>query len=61
MPRQYSSSVCRQIVSRLRSGEPVAAVAEETGICRATLFRWKRQAHIDAASSRASPAWRPTN
>ena len=43
MPRMYSSSVRRQIVARLRSGEPVAAVAAETGICQATLFRWKRQ------------------
>ena len=48
MPRQYSSSVRQQIVARLRSGEPVAAVAAETGICQATLFRWKRQALIDA-------------
>lgn len=48
MPRQYSSSVRRQIVARLRSGEPVAAVAIETGICEATFFRWKRQALIDA-------------
>ncbi|MDT5285656.1 MAG: hypothetical protein QOF88_545, partial [Mycobacterium sp.] len=48
MPRQYSSSVRRQIVARLRSGEPVAALAAETGICQATLFRWKRQALIDA-------------
>jgi len=47
MPRQYSSSVRRQIVSRLRSGEPVAAVAAETGVCKATLFRWKRQALIE--------------
>ena len=42
MPRQYSSSVRRQIVARLRSGEPVAAVAVETGICEETQFRWKR-------------------
>ncbi|ORB84651.1 hypothetical protein B1987_13560 [Mycobacterium kansasii] len=48
MPRQYSSSVRRQIVARLRSGEPVAAVAVETGVCQATPFRWKRQALIDA-------------
>jgi hypothetical protein len=48
MPRQYSSSVRRQIVARLRSGEPVGALAAETGICQATLFRWKRQALIDA-------------
>ena len=26
----------------------MAAVAAETGICPATLFRWKRQALIDA-------------
>ena len=29
MPRQYSSSVRRQIVARLRSGEPVARAAAE--------------------------------
>jgi transposase-like protein len=44
----YPVTVRRQIISRLRSGEPVAVVAAETGIARATLFRWKRQALIDA-------------
>jgi putative transposase len=48
MPRMYSSSVRRQIVARLRSGEPMAAGAVHTGICQATLFRWKRQALVDA-------------
>lgn len=48
MPRQYSASVRWQIVSRLRSGAPVAAVAVDTGICQATLFRWKHQALVDA-------------
>lgn len=67
MPRQYSSSVRRQIVSRLRSGEPVAAVAAETGVCQATLFRWKRQALIHAGVIEGIPSveadgWRrPTN
>ena len=42
MPRQYSSSVRRQIVSRLRSGEPVAAVAADTGVCQATLDNCRR-------------------
>ena len=42
MPRMYPATVRRQIVSRLRSGEPVAAVAVDTGICQATLFRWRR-------------------
>ena len=47
MPRMYSSTVRRQIVARLRSGEPVAVLAAETGIAQATLFRWKRQVLID--------------
>ncbi|MFW3115953.1 transposase [Mycobacterium haemophilum DSM 44634] len=52
----YSSSVRRHIVARLRSGEPVAAVADETGICQATLFRWKRQALIDAGVLDGTPS-----
>ena len=52
----YSASVRRQIVSRLRSGEPVAVVAVETGICQATLFRWKHQALIDAGRRRGRPS-----
>jgi transposase-like protein len=47
MPRIDSAAVRRQIISRLRRGEAVAAVADEPGICQATLFRWKRQALID--------------
>jgi putative transposase len=56
MPRMYSTTVRRQIVSRLRSGEAVAAVAAETGICQATLFRWKRQALIDAGVIEGTPS-----
>lgn len=56
MPRQYASSVRRQIVSRLRSGEPVAAVAAETGVCQAALLRWKRQALIDAGVIEGIPS-----
>lgn len=39
MPRMYPVSVRRQIVSRLRSGETVAAIAAATEISQATLFR----------------------
>ena len=46
----------RQIVARLRSGEPVAAVAVDTGVCQATLFRWKRQALIDAGVVEGVPS-----
>ena len=61
MPRMYPASVRRQIVARLRSGEPVAAVALDTGVCQATLFRWKRQDSSMPALWRACPVWRPTN
>jgi transposase-like protein len=37
-------------------GEPVAAVAVDTGICQATLFRWKRQAFIDAGVIEGAPS-----
>jgi putative transposase len=56
MPRMYSSSVRWQIVARLRSGESVAAVAAEAGICQATLFRWKRQALIGAGVIDGTPS-----
>ncbi|MGW4124416.1 transposase [Nocardia sp. NPDC004711] len=48
MPKSYSPSFRRQVSARLRSGEPVAEIASETGISLATLFRWKAQALIDA-------------
>jgi transposase-like protein len=52
----YPATVRRQIVQRLRSGEAVAAVAAETGICQATLFRWKRQALIDVGVIEGTPS-----
>src|SRR6476619_2534121 len=56
MPRIYPASVRRQIVARLRSGESVADVAAETGVCQATLFRWKRQALVDAGVIEGVPS-----
>jgi transposase-like protein len=56
MPRMYAATVRRQIVARLRSGEAVAALAAETGICQATLFRWKHQALIDAGVIEGIPS-----
>lgn len=56
MPRQYSSSVRRQIVTRLRPGKPVAALAAETGICQGPLFRWKRRALVDAGVIEGIPS-----
>jgi putative transposase len=39
MPRMYPATVRRQIVSRLRSGEEVAAELE---VSPATLYNWRR-------------------
>jgi transposase-like protein len=50
------ASVRRQIVARLRSGEPVAAVALDTAVYQATLFRRKRQAFIDAGGVEGVPS-----
>src|ERR1700687_3237074 len=57
MPRMYPATVRRQIAQRLRSGEAVAAIAVETGIAQATLFRWKRQALIDAGVIEGTPSF----
>jgi putative transposase len=56
MPRMYPATVRRQICQRLRSGESVADIAVETGIAQATLFRWKRQALIDAGVIDGTPS-----
>lgn len=56
MPKSYPSSVRRQVCQRLRSGEPVAEVAAETGISPATLFRWKTQALVDAGMREGVPS-----
>ncbi len=56
MPRMYPAPVRRQIVARLRSGESVADVAADTGVCQATLFRWKRQALVDAGVIEGVPS-----
>nr|WP_156616815.1 transposase [Mycobacterium sp. 852014-52144_SCH5372336] len=48
MPLRYPAALRRQIAQRLRSGEPVVAIAAGTSIPQSTLFRWKRQALIDA-------------
>lgn len=55
MPRLYSSPMRRQIVARILSGQPVAVVAAETGVCQATLFRWEYQAFIDAGVIEGTP------
>ena len=48
MPKMYPAQYRRWLCERMLAGEPVARLSEETGVNEATLFRWKKQAKIDA-------------
>jgi len=48
MPRHYPAEVRRETCERLLAGEAVKDLAAELGISEHTLYRWRRQALIDA-------------
>lgn len=50
-----ATTVRRQLMRRLRSGEKVTAVAAHTGVSRSTLYRWKRQSMRTLAKTPAVP------
>ncbi|WP_280352061.1 transposase [Nocardia abscessus] len=56
MPKSFPLSMRRRVCARLRAGEPVAQIAEETGISPATLFRWKAQVLVDAGVREGIPS-----
>jgi transposase-like protein len=51
MPFRYSSEFRRQVCERMLAGEPVSELAAELRVCDATLYRWRRQALIDAGEA----------
>jgi transposase-like protein len=51
MPFRYSSEFRRQICARMLAGEPVKELAAELSVSDATLYKWRRQALIDAGQS----------
>ena len=51
MPRHYPADLRRQTCERLLAGEDVKVLADELGISDHTLYRWRRQARIDAGQS----------
>jgi transposase len=51
MPRHYSAVVRRQACERMLAGEPVLELSEELRIGYGTLYKWRRQARIDAGQS----------
>ena len=48
MPRHYPAELRREVCERLLAGESVKDLEAELGISSETLYRWRRQALIDA-------------
>ena len=48
MPRQYPAELRRQTCERMLAGEAVKDLVVELEISQHTLYRWRRQALIDA-------------
>ena len=48
MPRHYPAEVRRRACERMLAGETVKDLVAELGIADHTLYRWRRQALIDA-------------
>jgi putative transposase len=51
MPFRYSGEFRRQACERMLAGESVQELAAELSVCNATLYRWRRQALIDAGQA----------
>jgi transposase len=48
MPRHYPAELRRQVCERMLAGEAVKDLEAELGIANVTLYKWRRQALIDA-------------
>ena len=48
MPKRYAREFRRVVCKRLVAGEKVSSLSQELGVSEATLYKWKRQALIDA-------------
>jgi transposase-like protein len=51
MPFRYSSEFRHKAVERMLAGENVKELAAELGVSNPTLYKWRRQALIDAGMS----------
>jgi transposase-like protein len=48
MPRHYPDELRRKTCERMLAGEAVKNLVTELGVAEATLYKWRRQALIDA-------------
>ena len=51
MPFRYSIEFRRRVCERMLAGEPVKDLAVELSVSDATLYKWRRQALIDAGDA----------
>ena len=50
MPKHYPAELRRQTCERMLAGERVKDLVAELGIANVTLYKWRRQALIDAGT-----------
>ena len=48
MPRHHPAALRREACERMLVGEPIKEVAEGLGVSPRTLYKWRRQALVDA-------------
>ena len=60
MPRHYPAELRRRTCERMLAGEAVKDLVVELGIAQVTLYKWRRQALIDAGPTRERRATRLT-
>jgi transposase-like protein len=59
MPKHYPVDVRRTMCDRMLNGEKVQVLAIETSISTYTLYRWRRQALVDAGRSPGLKSYDP--
>lgn len=48
MPKRYPRELRQRVCERMLAGESVVSLSKETSLSQGTLYRWKKQALIDA-------------
>jgi transposase len=51
MPRQYSHQFRERVLSLLDEGRRVDDLAKDLGVSAATIYKWRRQASVDAGEA----------
>jgi len=59
MPKQYPAELHRRTCERMLAGEAVKDLVVELGIAEVTLYKWRRQALIDAGERPGLKSYEP--